>query len=99
MKKSLNTFQKWMTAITFAEAGEWDTARQMSPVSVPNRKISQLEQTFMAAAFAEAGLYDEAVRMAEGLSYQAPATDDFLQSLGLKGVRVTYGVFACNAAR
>jgi hypothetical protein len=53
----------------------------------------------MAAAFAEAGLYDEAVRMAEGLSYQAPATDDFLQSLGLKGVRVTYGVFACNAAR
>ncbi len=99
MKKSLNTFQKWMTAITFAEAGEWDMAKQMSPVTVPSREISQLEQTFMAAAFAEAGLYEDAVRMAEGLSYQAPATDDFLQSLGLGGVRVTYGVFAVGSAR
>lgn len=99
MKKTLNTFQKWMTAITFAEAGEWDMAQKMSPVSVPSRKISQLEQTFMAAAFAEAGLYDDAVRMAEGLSYQAPAPDNFLQSLGLGGVRVTYGVFAASSAR
>ena len=65
MKKILNTFQKWMTAITFAEAG----------------------------------LYEDAVRMAEGLSYQAPATDGFLQSLGLGGVRVTYGVFVVGSAR
>jgi hypothetical protein len=99
MKKSFNTFQKWMTAITFAEAGEWDIAQMMSPVSVPSRKISQIEQTFMAAAFAEAGLYDDAVRMAEGLSYQAPAPNDFLQSLGLGGVRVTYGVLAVGSAR
>jgi hypothetical protein len=93
------TFQKWMTAITFAEAGEWDMAREMSPVSVPSREISQIEQTFMAAAFAEAGLYDEAVRMAEGLSYQAQAPDNFLQSLGLGGVRVTYGVFVVSSAQ
>lgn len=100
MKKTLNTFQKWMTAITFAEAGEWDMAREMSPpVSVPSRKISQIEQTFMAAAFAEAGLYDEAVRMAEGLSYQAHVPDNFLQSLGLGGVRVTYGVLVVGSAQ
>jgi hypothetical protein len=99
MKESLNTFQKWMTAITFAEAGEWDMAQKMSPVSVPSIKIRQFEQTFMAVAFAEAGLYEDAVRMAEGLSYQAPAPNDFLQSLGLGGVRVTYGVFAVGSAR
>jgi len=26
MKKAMDSFQKWMTAITFAEAGEWDMA-------------------------------------------------------------------------
>jgi hypothetical protein len=93
MKKSLNTFQKWMTVITFAEAGEWDLAKKMFPVCVRSREINQFQQTFMAAAFAEAGLYDEAIGMAEGLRYQAHVPDNFLQSLGLGGVRVTYGVF------
>lgn len=96
MKHLLKTFQQWMTAITFAEAGEWNTARQMSPVPVraQNHEINQFEQSFMAAAFAEAGLYDEAIRMSEGIGYQVPAPEDFLQSLGLGGVRVTYVVLA-----
>jgi hypothetical protein len=71
----------------------------MSPIHVPNREISQLEQCFMAAAFAEAGLYEDAVRMADGLDYQAPSVGNFLQSLGLDGVRVTYGVLAVDSAR
>jgi hypothetical protein len=99
MRKSLTIFQRWMTAITFAEAGEWETARRMIPVTTLNRKISPLEQSFMAAAFAEAGLHDDAIKMADGLSYQAPTTEDFLQSLGLGGVRVTYGVLAVGSAQ
>ncbi len=98
MRKSLSSFQKWMSAITFAEAGEWETAQQMIPASILNRKISPLEQSFMAAAFAEAGLYEDAIKMADGLSYQAPKSSDFLQSLGLGGVRVTYGVLAVGSA-
>ncbi len=94
MKRLLNTFQQWMTAITFAEAGEWDEARRMSPVGDRRLTTNQFEQTFMAAAFAEAGLHDEAIRIAEGLDFQVPATEDFLQSLGLGGVRVTYVVLA-----
>jgi hypothetical protein len=96
MKQLLNRFQQWTTAITFAEAGEWDTARRMSPAPARTQShaINQFEQSFMAAAFAEAGLYDEAIRVSEGISYQVPATGDFLKSLGLSGVRVTYVVLA-----
>lgn len=97
--KTLTTFQKWMTAITFAEAGEWETARNMLPVSIRSRAINQFQKIFMAAAFAEEGLHAEAMALAEGCSAQAPSGDDFLQSLGLGGIRMTYGVFATESAR
>ncbi len=99
MKTSLSAFQKWMTAITFAEAGEWETARHLAPVGIRSRAINQFQKIFMAAAFAEEGLHAEAVSLAEGLSLQAPSADDFLQSLGLGGIRMTYGVFATESAR
>lgn len=98
--KKLNTFDKWMTAITFAEAGEWETAKNMAPVSIQSRAINQFQKIFMAAAFAEEGLHAEAVRLSESPNIQAvPATDDFLQSLGLSGIRMTYGVFATESLR
>ena len=94
-----NTFQKWMTAITFAEAGEWETAKNMAPISIRSRAINKFQKIFMAAAFAEEGLHAEAIRLAEYPSLQAPNADDFLKSLGLGGVRMTYGVFATESAR
>lgn len=97
--KTLTTFQKWMTAITFAEAGEWETAKTMMPVGVRSKAISQFQKIFMAAAFAEEGLHDEAISLTEGLSLEAPKADDFLQSLGLGGIRMTYGVFATESVR
>jgi len=97
--KTLNAFQKWMTAITFAEAGEWETARQMAPVLGRSKVVSLFHKTFMAAAFAEEGLHAEAIKIAEGLSLEAPRADDFLNSLGLGGIRMTYGVFATESAR
>lgn len=97
--KTLTTFQKWMTAITFAEAGEWETAKNMLPVTLQSRVINKFQKIFMAAAFAEEGLHDEAIRLAEGLSLEAPKADDFLQSLGLGGIRMTYGVFATESVR
>ena len=92
--KTLNTFQKWMTAITFAEAGEWETAKNMMPVSIRSRAINQFQKIFMAVAFAEEGLHAEALTLTEGATPQAPSTGNFLQSLGLGGIRMTYGVFA-----
>jgi len=97
--KTLNTFQKWMTAITFAEAGEWETAKRMAPISIRSRAINQFQKIFMAVAFAEEGLHAEAVSLAECPSLQTPSADDFLQSLGMGGIRMTYGVFATESTR
>jgi len=97
--KTLTTFQKWMTAITFAEAGEWETAKTMMPAGIVNRTISKFEKIFMAAAFAEEGLHEEAISLAEAQNLQAPNADAFLQSLGLGGIRMTYGVFATESVR
>lgn len=99
MNTSLNAFQKWMTAITFAEAGEWETAKIMMPVGIRSRAINQFQKIFMAAAFAEEGLHAEAIALAECPDLQAPSADDFLQSLGLGGIRMTYGVFVTESAR
>lgn len=97
--KTLSTLQKWMTAITFAEAGEWETAKNMMPVTIRSRAINKFQKIFMAAAFAEEGLHAEAISLAECPDLQAPKADDFLQSLGLGGIRMTYGVFATDSVR
>ena len=97
--KTLTTFQKWMTAITFAEAGEWETAKNMAPVRSRSRAINQFQKIFMAAAFAEEGLHAEAITLAEAPNLQAPSGNDFIRSLGLGGIRMTYGVFATESAR
>lgn len=97
--KTLTTLQKWMTAITFAEAGEWETAKNMMPVTLRSRAINKFQKIFMAAAFAEEGLHAEAISLAECPDLQTPKADDFLQSLGLGGIRMTYGVFATDSAR
>ena len=97
--KTLTTFQKWMTAITFAEAGEWETAQRMAPAVIRSRAINTFQKIFMAAAFAEEGLHAEAITLADPPSLQAPSGDAFLHSLGLGGIRMTYGVFATESAR
>ena len=81
-----------MAAAAFAEAGEWDTARELTPETELSREPTWLNKVFMAVTFAESGLYDEAVR------YLGPAVfgkNDFngelAANLGLKGVRLMYG--------
>lgn len=91
MKITTDKNRNWMTAITFAEAGEWDTAREMMPVSRPNSKISWLQRIFMAVAFAEEGLHQEALHFLDGHSVQH-IRNSFLDTIGLSGVRVTYGL-------
>lgn len=95
MKKTANPEQSWMNAITFAEAGEWDIARQMMPNGRDRHAIGWLQKIFMAAAFAEEGLHEEALLVMDNpLPLANASTDAFLRSLGLGGIRMTYGVCA-----
>ncbi len=92
MKQEHKKHESWMSAITFAEAGEWEMARTF----MPQKKIgffAWLEKIFMAVAFAEAGLHEEALRLAgdEQLSPGKATHDNFIRALGLGGVRIMYG--------
>jgi hypothetical protein len=92
MKNIITKFQKIMMAATFAEAGEWNTAREMIPDAELSRQPLWISKIFMAVTFAESGLHDEALRLLE------PARTDnrnfnstIMEELGLKGVRLIYG--------
>ena len=63
MKTTKTANQSWTTAITFAEAGEWETARSFMPVSRRNPLLAWFENICMAVSFAEEGMQDEAVRI------------------------------------
>lgn len=92
MKTIVKKFQDIMMAATYAEAGEWDAAREMIPETQLSREPSWLNRIFMAVTFAEAGLQREAV----GFLDPVPAGRRNLgaslaEELGLKGVRLMYG--------
>lgn len=97
MKSTTDKQRNWMAAITFAEAGEWDTALEMMPVLRPAPKISWLQKMFMAVTFAEAGLHDDALQLMEARQVLVTG-NDFLDVVGLRGVRVTYGILSAESA-
>lgn len=93
MANRKQTHQSWTTAITFAEAGEWETARSFMPPSRRSRLAVWLEKTAMAVTFAEAGLPEEALRYTTSTAAMVPAnTRNFLELCGLDQVHLTYGV-------
>lgn len=96
MKTSREEHRNWLTAITFAEAGEWETARAMMPAPRQQDAPGWLQKNFIAIAFAEAGLHDEALRLLAGKE-QGHRNSGFLAVVGLHGVRVTYGVLIAEA--
>jgi hypothetical protein len=97
MKKS-DKHRNWWTAITFAEAGEWDTAREFMPLSPPRNEISRLQKIFAAVALAEEGLHEDAVQLLDDNSPGSPKKSDFLDAIGLRGARVTYGILPAESA-
>jgi hypothetical protein len=98
MKNRNMTERNWMNAVTFAEAGEWETAIAMTPLPSKRKWAQFFEQVFMAVAFAEEGLHEEALILA-GAKTQAPKRiKSFLDSIGLQNVRMTYGILQEGAA-
>ncbi len=98
-KTEATEHKSWTSAVTFAEAGEWETAREMIPDTLENREISSFSTTYMAAAFAEEGMPEEALRILDGQKGQSQQRDDFMEKVGLRGIRMTYGVLAVDGNR
>jgi len=93
MTSRKQTHQSWTTAITFAEAGEWETALSYLPPSQRSRLAIWLERTTMAVTFAEGGMPEEAQRYITPAPTKAPAaTRNFLELCGLNQAHLTYGV-------
>lgn len=79
-------------ALAFAEAGEAETAMQMAGVQDCGASVSDV---YAAAAFAEAGCFAEAREMLGGPPKRLAPTRQvcgFLESVGLSGVHVAYGL-------
>ena len=92
MKKIVNKFQNTMMAATFAEAGDWDTARKMTPDTELSQEPTWLNKIFMAITFAESGLHTEAVRFLIPVPVRNRGFNATLaEELGLKGVQLMYG--------
>ncbi|HET8539928.1 MAG TPA: hypothetical protein VFL83_08655 [Anaeromyxobacter sp.] len=90
-------------AVTFAEAGEWDTARRYAPRPGRSRVGAWLERHLLAAALAEEGLRDDAVRLVGNGPPPAAGEEDALDALlRAHGLRMSFGVLspaALGAAR
>lgn len=99
MEKSAGDNGSWMSAVTFAEAGEWDTARQMMPTSRTSNRIGWLHRIFVAVTFAEVGLHEEALRIVDNPQPRGDLADGFVEAIGLRGVRMTCGVLAAELVR
>ncbi|MCL7487609.1 MAG: hypothetical protein M8357_05485 [Desulfobulbaceae bacterium] len=99
MNESSDKYRGWMMAVTFDEAGEWEVAREMIPPSTPKSRLGYLQKAFMAVAFAEGGLHEEAIRiMDEQPRRHHHSIEDFLEATGLRGVSVTYAVVSVRAS-
>lgn len=88
----LKRLEDSFAGLAFAEAGERETAMQMAQVTDCEASVSDV---YAAAAFAEAGCFEEARQM---LGFEpkrlAPTRQvcGFLESVGLSGVQVAYGL-------
>ncbi len=84
----------FMTAVTFAEAGELETARRYAPPRRKGRLQAWIERHLVAAAFAEEGLHAEALRLS-GSEGPRPRDMEALDAvLRARGVRMFCGVLS-----
>jgi hypothetical protein len=84
-----------MIAVTFAEAGELETARRYAPPPGKGRVAAWIERHLLAAAFAEEGMHDEALRLSGAKPPRPPPGEDALEALlRARGVRMFSAVLS-----
>jgi hypothetical protein len=98
MRNMAARFRMTMAAAAFAEAAEWETARQLAPEAERKCRITWWDRMFMEITFAEHGLRADTAEGA-GCRGGRPAHDrgDDLCGLGLQGVHMTFGVIQVEA--
>lgn len=94
MGKLLEKFQSVFAGGAFAEVGEHEMAMEIAGISPRKRIALSWDRTFAAATFAEANCHAIAREILGGLetTRQERTLDTFLDSVGLRGVRVCYGL-------
>jgi len=99
VKKWINKLEKTFAAVSFAEAGEHNTAIQMAGLKPYGRKkmfdfSTYLDRIFAAVSFAEAGCPEIAQEFISKniRPKDVKSIDAFLETVGLQGVRVSYGL-------
>jgi len=96
MKKFLEKMEKIFAAVPFAEMNEDEGALQIAGLRARRRKnlAASWDRIFAAVTFAEANCPETAEQLLgkRRVSENTLTLDSFLESVGLKGVRVCYGV-------
>lgn len=86
-----NKIEDWFAAVAYAEAGEHETAIRMTGGQAPVKRRAGLWETlnryFAAAAFAEENCHGPALEIISGSAKRK----SFLETVGLKGIKVWYG--------
>ncbi|MEW6264902.1 MAG: hypothetical protein AB1641_17645 [Thermodesulfobacteriota bacterium] len=104
MKSLRARLQRIFTAMAFAEAGEHETALHlMGERFMPRESLSPVDNVMAAITFAEAGCPDlagefltspAAVRRTAGKEQAVVSLSDFIEAVGLRGVRIKFGLAA-----
>ncbi|MEW6221428.1 MAG: hypothetical protein AB1634_18095, partial [Thermodesulfobacteriota bacterium] len=97
MKSNSHDNRSWMAAVTFAEAGEWETARQLIPEPRRRVQLNWWQRLWAAVAMAEEGLASEATRLLEPGRSTPAGRSDLAEQLGLRGIHLAYGVLRVKA--
>lgn len=87
MKSLRQKIEDWLTAVTFAEMGEHETALRLIGCQAARNKRSTLDDLMTAITFAEAGLADMA---REFLAAKEPVPQPI--RVELPGVKIWYGM-------
>ena len=100
IKQREGAMRKWIektfAAVSFAEAGEHDTAMKIAAIQHNSRKVPKflnaIQKTFVAISYAEAGCHDMVLEFLgkETVKSSDRSLETFLNTVGLKGIRVSY---------